>query len=102
MLMTLNILFGEFVCPTGNSTASQNQSLSPFIQCNDKIPIIGSGSNEIWIIILVAQQGYHQVEVNKPDRNKLSFFSPNDKKYFFNVMQFGPINVPLVYTDMMK
>ena len=61
---------------------------------NDTIAIIVGGSNEIWIIGLDARQVYHQVAVKKPDREKLAFFSPNNKKYCFNIMPFGPINTP--------
>ena len=74
----------------------------PITRCNDTIDIIGSGSNEIWIIILSACQGYHQVAVKKSDRDKLYFLSPNNSKYCFNVIRFYPTNKPLFYTDTMK
>ena len=49
-----------------------------------------------------ARQGYHQVAVRKIDREKLAFFAPDDLKYCFNVMPFGPTNAPPFYTAMMK
>ena len=44
--------------------ASKTFSL-PIPLCNAKIVVIRSESNEICIIILVASQGYQQVDVNK-------------------------------------
>ena len=42
--------------------------------CDNKIAIIGGGSNEIYIISLDASQGYHQVAVKKSYRDKIDFF----------------------------
>ena len=33
----------------------------------------------IWIIIVDARQGYHQVKVRRFDIEKLAFFAPDDK-----------------------
>ena len=35
------------------------------------------------------------------DKEKLAFFSPDDKKYYFKVMSFGPVNAPSFYSCMM-
>ena len=74
----------------------------PIPRCDAAIVILGCGADEIWIISLDARQGYHQVAVRKEDREKLAFFSPDDLKYCFNVMPFGPTNAPAFYTAMMK
>ena len=55
----------------------------------------------IYIISLDARQGYHQVVVRVSDQEKLAFF-PDDLKYCFTVMPFGPTNNPGFYTAMMK
>ena len=74
----------------------------PIPRCDAVIVILGCGADEIWIISLDARQGYHQIAVRKIDREKLAFFSPDDLKYCFNVMPFGPTNAPAFYTAMMK
>ena len=74
----------------------------PIPRCDAVIVILGCGADEVWIISLDARQGYHQVSVRKADREKLAFFSPDDLKYCFNVMPFGPTNAPAFYTAMMK
>ena len=57
---------------------------------------------KIWIISLDARQGYHQISVQEEDREKLAFFAPDDRKYTFNVLNFGPTNVLPFYTAMMN
>ena len=74
----------------------------PIPRCDDAVIILGTGAGDIWIISLDARQGYHQVSVRKLDREKLVFFAPNDRKYCFNVIPFGPTNAPTFYTAMMK
>ena len=74
----------------------------PIPRCDDAITILGTGASEIWVISLDARQGYHQISVRKNDREKLAFFAPDDLKYCFNVMPFGPTNAPPFYTAMMK
>ena len=54
------------------------------------------------LLALDARQGYHQISVGQNDREKLAFFALDDRKYTFNVMSFGPTNVPPFYTAMMK
>ena len=74
----------------------------PIPRCDDAITILSWGAGEIWVISLDARQGYHQVAVRKMDREKLAFFAPDDLKYCFNVMPFGPTNAPPLYTVIMK
>ena len=74
----------------------------PIPRCDDAIAIIDRRSQYIWIISLDARQWYHQVTVRKIDRDKLAFFSPDDWKYTFKVMPFGPTNAPAFYSAMMK
>ena len=73
----------------------------PIPRCDDAISIMIVGTNCIWIITVDARQGYHQVSVRKIDREKLTFFAPDYKKYTFKVMSFGPTNAPPFYTCMM-
>ena len=76
---------------TENLTESQNNSLS-IPECDDTIYMIGGGFNEIRIIGLDARQGYHQVKVKKSDKDKIAFFSTNNKNYCFNFIPFIPTN----------
>ena len=52
----------------------------------------------MWIITMDAKQGYHQISLRKYDVEKLAFFAPDNKKYAFTVMPFGPVNAPTFYT----
>ena len=74
----------------------------PIPRCDDAIAILGCGAAMLWIITLDARQGYHQVAVRPSDREKLAFFGPDDLKYCFTVMPFGPTNDPSFYSAMMK
>ena len=74
----------------------------PIPRCDDAITVLGCGAVIIWIISLDARQGYHQVAVRLSDQEKLAFFTPDDLKYCFTVMPFGPTNAPGFYTAMMK
>jgi hypothetical protein len=74
----------------------------PIPRCDDAIESVGSGSDRVWIISLDARQGYHQISVRLVDREKLAFFSPDNEKYCFKVMPFGPTNAPGFYSAMMK
>ena len=44
----------------------------------------------------------HQIAVKHSDQEKLAFFAPDDFKYCFTVMPFGPTNAPTFYTAMMR
>ena len=74
----------------------------PIPRCDDSVTFMGVGSDIIFFISLDARQGYHQISVRHMDREKLAFFAPDDNKYCFNVMPFGPTNAPAFYTAMMK
>jgi len=73
----------------------------PIPRCDDAITVLEVGGDAIYIITVDARQGYHQVTVRRIDRDKLAFFAPNNKKYTWNVMPFGPTNAPGFYTCMM-
>ena len=73
----------------------------PIPRCDDSITILGRGSAVIFIFALDARQGYHQIAVKEEDQEKLAFFAPNNEKYCFTVMPFGPTNAPSFYTAMM-
>lgn len=55
----------------------------------------------MFIITLDARQGYHHIAVKPCDQEKLVFFSPDDFKYCYTVMTFGPISAPTFYKAMM-
>lgn len=83
-----------------NSITKPFEYLIP--RCGDAISVLMIDGDEIWIITVDACQGYHQVVVRKVDQEKLAFFTPNHKKYTWNVMLFGPTNAPAYYTAMMN
>ena len=74
----------------------------PIPRYDDAISIFQVGTCRIWIITVDSCQGYHQVFARKKDREKLAFFSPDDKKYCFKVIPFGPVNAPSFYFCMME
>ena len=69
---------------------------------DDAIRTVGSGSNKIWIISLDERQGYPQISVCHVDRETFAFFPPDNQKYMFLFMPFGPTNAPGLYSAMMK
>ena len=50
----------------------------PIPRYNDAIIILDYGAGKIWIISPDACQGYHQILVREADREKLTFFAPDD------------------------
>ena len=74
----------------------------PILCCNDVIHIIVVGASCIYIITVDAKRGYHQISLYSLDKENLEFFVPNNSKYTFKVMPFGPINDPVFYTFMMQ
>ena len=40
---------------------------------------------------------YNQIRVAKSSRPKLVFAGPNNTKYTYNVMPFGPVNSPVIF-----
>ena len=74
----------------------------PIPRCDDAIGSLNFGSGTIYIITVDARQGYHQVAVKASDKEKLAFFAPNNKKYTYTVMPFGPMNAPAFNTYMMQ
>ena len=63
---------------------------------------MGAGSRKICIISMDHRQGYHQVSIKVVDRDKLEFSTPDNQKYAFYVVPFGPTNAPGFYSAMMK
>ena len=56
----------------------------PIPRCDDAVDCLGTCiGNKILFISLDAKQGYHQVKVRDSDKEKLAFFSPDNKKYTF-------------------
>ena len=73
----------------------------PIPRCDVAVTLFASGSGKMWIITVDAKQGYHQIKVKESDVEKLAFFGPDNRKYAFTVMPFGPVNAPAFYTCMM-
>ena len=74
----------------------------PFPRRNDAIIILGEVAGNIWIISLDSRQDYNQISVRKYEREKLPFFTPNDRIYTYNVMPFSPTNILAFNKSMMK
>ena len=76
--------------------------LFPIPRCDDTLDDFGDGSGRpLYFISFDAKSGYHQIAVWDPDKKKLAFFAPDNLKYVWEVMPFGPLNAPAVYTAIM-
>jgi hypothetical protein len=99
--LTSKILFGVCV-----SYGALNQVTRPFEypipRCDDAIDNFGDAAGRLFFLALDNKTGYHRITVRFLDQEKLAFFGPNFKKYYFNVMPFGPCNAPAFYTAMMS
>jgi hypothetical protein len=73
----------------------------PIPRCKDAIDDFGDSAGKLFSISLDARSGYYQVAVCACDQDRLAFFLPDDEKYAFSVMPFGPRNAPGFYTCMM-
>ena len=71
-------------------------------RCDDAISTVGAGSNKFFIIGLDARQRYHQISVFHIYREQLNFFAPDNQKYTFLLIPFGPTNAPGFYLDLIK
>ena len=74
----------------------------PITRCSYSISTFGSGSDKVWIISRNERQGCNQISVSHVDKEKLAFFAPDNQKYMFLLMPFGPTNAPGFYSDMIK
>jgi hypothetical protein len=73
--------------------------LSYFIpRCDDAVER-GFGLAKLFFL-LDACSGYHQIIMEKASRNKTAFAGPYGRKYVYNVMPFGIVNAPTIYTIM--
>ena len=70
----------------------------PIGRCDDDIEDVGDGTHYIWFISVDSAQGYHQIRVWACDKDKLAFFAPDDEKYTWEVIPFGPTNTPTFFT----
>ena len=70
----------------------------PIVRCDAAIEDLGDGNGFLYFISLDAAQGYNQIKVKKDDTQKLAFFAPDNKKYTFSVIPFGPTYAPSFYT----
>ena len=67
----------------------------PIPCCDDAVNMDFGGS--IWKWLMDAISGYNQIRVAKFSREKLAFAGPNNTKYKYNVMPFGPVNIPVIF-----
>jgi len=74
----------------------------PIPRCDDAIDNFGDSAGRLFFIALDNKTGYHQIAVRYSDQEKLAFFAPDDEKWCFGVMPFGPRNAPAFYTCMMR
>ena len=74
----------------------------PIPRCDDSIHDLGDHNGPLFFMSLDARTGHHQIRVRDQDQEKLAFFAPNNRKYCFTVMPFGPRNAPSVYTAFMQ
>jgi len=74
----------------------------PIPRCDDALDNFGDSFGPLFFLSLDARSGYHQINVNPADRQKLAFFGPDGRKWTFNIMPFGVRNGPAVYTSMMR
>ena len=73
----------------------------PLPRCDMAITIFEIGSTCIYVNTVDAKQGYRQISVRECDVDKLAFFVPDNKKYGFTVILFGPVNTPSFYSCLM-
>ena len=74
----------------------------PIPRFDAEIDILGLGSILLFRIDIDDRQGYHKIAVQPQDQEKLEFFAPDDEKYYFTVMPFGPTNAPKFYSAMIN
>ncbi len=74
----------------------------PIPRCDDAIDNFGDSAGRLFFIALDNKTGYHQIRVRFQDQEKLAFFAPDDEKWCWPVMPFGPRNAPAFYTCMMR
>ena len=74
----------------------------PVPRCDDAITIIGTGSHYISIISLNARQGYHQVQVRKKDKEKISFLLSRWVEVYFKSNAIRAHKYSCIYSIMIK
>jgi hypothetical protein len=55
--------------------------------------------NGLWLWLFDAPSGYHQLAVALESQEKLAFQGPNEIKWTYMVMPFGPTNVPVTFIN---
>lgn len=72
----------------------------PIPRCDDALEDFGDSKGRLYFISVDAKSGYHQISVDEESQEKLAFMGPDNVKYCYTVMPFGPKNAPSVYTAM--
>jgi hypothetical protein len=67
----------------------------PIPRCDSAVYL--TFSNQRWMWLWDAPQGYHQIGVEPASQEKLAFARPNATKWTYNVMPFGPVNGPATF-----
>ena len=66
----------------------------PIPRCDAAIENFDEGVGVLYFFKKDCRTGYHQFRVRAQDQEKLAFFAPNNEKYCYTVMPFGPVNAP--------
>ena len=72
----------------------------PIPRCDDALEEFGNSKGLLYFISVDSKSGYHKIYVNEHSQEKLAFMGPDNVKYCYTVMPFGPKNSPAVYTAM--
>jgi hypothetical protein len=73
----------------------------PIPCCKEAIEDFGDSTGQLLFISLNARSCYHQILVRACNQDKLAFFSPDNDKWTWSLMPFGPPNAPAFYTCLM-
>ena len=74
----------------------------PIPCCNEAFDNFGDSAGQLCYISLNNKTGYHQIVVCYCNQGKLAFFVPDNSKWCFGIIPFGPQNRPMCYTSMMR
>ena len=73
----------------------------PIPRCHESIQDFGDSHGAIYTIALDAFSGFHQIACTDNAKDKLAFWGPDEQKWTYTVMPFGPTNGPPVYQGFM-
>ena len=62
----------------------------------------GDSAGRLDVIALDNKNGYQQITLRYRGQEKLAFSMPDNSKWCFGIMPFGPHKAPAFYTSMMR